>query len=62
VQFRYSGVVMVGLSPIEEDEVLCGILPRVVSAVAKFEEIFIAILVVVEILIGFSDLFFHLPK
>src|SRR5262249_5368525 len=38
VLFRYGGVVMIGLSPIEEDEVLRGILPRVTSPAAKFED------------------------
>src|SRR5215831_4667821 len=38
VLFRYGCVVMIGLSPIEEDEVLRGILPRVVSPATKFED------------------------
>src|SRR5262245_5748322 len=38
VLFRYGCVVMIGLSPIEEDEVLRGILPRVVSPAAKYED------------------------
>jgi uncharacterized Rmd1/YagE family protein len=38
VLFRYGSVVMVGLSPIEEDEVLRGILPRVTGAASKFED------------------------
>ncbi len=38
VLFRYGGVVMIGLSPIEEDEVLRGILPRVVGPAAKYED------------------------
>src|SRR5215469_17349347 len=38
VLFRYGCVVLVGLSPIEEDEVLRGILPRVSSPSAKIED------------------------
>ncbi len=38
VLFRYGSVVMIGLSPIEEDEVLRGILPRVSGASAKMED------------------------
>jgi uncharacterized Rmd1/YagE family protein len=38
VLFRYGCVVMIGLSPIEEDEVLRGILPRVTGPAAKFED------------------------
>ena len=38
VLFRFGGVVMIGLSPIEEDEVLRGILPRVAAPAAKFED------------------------
>src|SRR6516165_8925894 len=38
VLFRYGCVVMIGLSPIEEDEVLRGILPRVIGPAAKYED------------------------
>ncbi len=38
VLFRYGGVVLVGLSPIEEDEVLRGIRPRVAGPSAKIED------------------------
>src|ERR1700722_12016427 len=38
VLFRYGGVVLVGLSPIEEDEVLRGVRPRVTSPSAKIED------------------------
>jgi uncharacterized Rmd1/YagE family protein len=38
VLFRYGVVVLVGLSPIEEDEVLRGIKPRVTSPYAKIED------------------------
>jgi uncharacterized Rmd1/YagE family protein len=38
VLFRYGCVVLIGLSPIEEDEVLRGILPRVIGPAAKFED------------------------
>ena len=38
VLFRYGGIVMIGLSPIEEDEVLRGILPRVVGPAPKYED------------------------
>src|ERR1700724_1833939 len=38
VLFRYGVVVLVGLSPIEEDEVLRGIQPRVTSPAAKIED------------------------
>jgi uncharacterized Rmd1/YagE family protein len=38
VLFRYGGVVLVGLSPIEEDEVLRGIRPRVTAPSAKIED------------------------
>ncbi len=38
VLFRYGGVVMIGLSPIEEDEVLRGILPRVTGPSVKIED------------------------
>jgi uncharacterized Rmd1/YagE family protein len=38
VLFRYGCVVMIGLSPIEEDEVLRGILPRVTGPAAKLED------------------------
>src|SRR5260370_23943723 len=38
VLFRYGGVVLVGLSPIEEDEVLRGIRPRVTGHSAKIED------------------------
>src|SRR5258708_9578368 len=37
VLFRYGGVVLVGLSPIEEDELLRGIRPRVTGPSAKIE-------------------------
>src|SRR5580704_10543231 len=35
ILFRYGVVVLIGLSPIEEDEVLRGIQPRVTSPAAK---------------------------
>jgi uncharacterized Rmd1/YagE family protein len=38
VLFRYGVVVLVGLSPIEEDEVLRGIRPRATSPYAKIED------------------------
>jgi uncharacterized Rmd1/YagE family protein len=38
VLFRYGGVVLIGLSPIEEDEVLRGIRPRVTGPAAKIED------------------------
>src|SRR5258706_8610446 len=38
VLFRYGGVVLIGLSPIEEDEVLRGIRPRVAGPSAKIED------------------------
>jgi uncharacterized Rmd1/YagE family protein len=38
VLFRYGVVVLVGLSPIEEDEVLRGIGPRAISPYAKIED------------------------
>src|SRR5436190_6192277 len=38
VVFRYGVVVMVGLAPIAEDEVLRGILPRVHGALPQREE------------------------
>src|SRR5215475_10702 len=38
VLFRYGGVVLVGLSPIEEDELLRGIRPRVTGPSAKIED------------------------
>ena len=38
VLFRYGGVVLVGLSPIEEDELLRGISPRVAGPSAKIED------------------------
>jgi uncharacterized Rmd1/YagE family protein len=38
VLFRYGVVVLVGLSPIEEDEVLRGIKPRVAGPYAKIED------------------------
>src|SRR5712691_2453518 len=38
VLFRYGVVVLIGLSPIEEDEVLRGIRPRVTSPAAKIED------------------------
>ena len=38
VLFRYGGVVLVGLSPIEEDEVLRGLRPRVTGPSAKIED------------------------
>src|SRR5215468_11289398 len=38
VLFRYGSVVLVGLSPIEEDEVLRGIRPRVTAPSAKMED------------------------
>src|SRR6266481_9644154 len=38
VLFRYGGVVLIGLSPIEEDEVLRGIRPRVTTPSAKIED------------------------
>jgi uncharacterized Rmd1/YagE family protein len=38
VLFRYGSVVMIGLTPIEEDEVLRGILPRVTGPSAKIED------------------------
>jgi len=38
VLFRYGGVVLVGLSPIEEDELLRGIRPRVTGLSAKIED------------------------
>jgi uncharacterized Rmd1/YagE family protein len=38
VLFRYGVVVLVGLSPIEEDEVLRGIRPRVTGPAAKIED------------------------
>src|SRR5260370_18642829 len=37
VLFRYGGVVLVGLSPIEDDELLRGIRPRVTGPSAKLE-------------------------
>src|ERR1700722_19646294 len=38
VLMRYGVVVLLGLSPIEEDEVLRGIRPRVVGPYAKIED------------------------
>src|SRR6266478_122834 len=38
VLFRYGGIVLVGLSPIEEDEVLRGIRPRVIGPAAKIAD------------------------
>src|SRR5215472_11683931 len=38
VLFRYGCVVLVGLSPIEEDELLRGIRPRVTAPSAKIED------------------------
>ena len=38
VLFRYGSVVLVGLSPIEEDELLRGIRPRVAGPTAKIED------------------------
>jgi len=38
VLFRYGCVVLIGLSPIEEDQVLRGILPRVTAAAVKVED------------------------
>lgn len=38
VLFRYGGVVLIGLSPLEEDEVLRGIRPRVTAPAAKIED------------------------
>ncbi len=38
VLFRYGVVVLLGLSPIEEDELLRGIQPRIVGAYAKIED------------------------
>jgi uncharacterized Rmd1/YagE family protein len=38
VLFRYGVVVLIGLSPLEEDEVLRGITPRVTGAYAKIED------------------------
>jgi hypothetical protein len=38
VLMRYGVVVLLGLSPIEEDEVLRGIRPRVVGSYAKIED------------------------
>ena len=38
VLFRYGCVVMMGLSPIEEDELVRGLLPRVVGPATKYED------------------------
>src|SRR5579862_8438319 len=38
VLLRYGVVVLLGLSPIEEDEVLRGIMPRVIGPYAKIED------------------------
>src|SRR6516162_6095779 len=38
ILFRYGVVVLIGLSPIEEDEVLRGLQPRVTGPAAKIED------------------------
>src|SRR5262245_45016869 len=48
VLFRYGVAVLFGLSPIEEDEVLRGLRPRIVAPFARFEEDTTAIEIVPE--------------
>jgi uncharacterized Rmd1/YagE family protein len=46
VLFRYGAAVLVGLSPVEEDEVLRGLRPRIASPFARLEDETVAIEIV----------------